>query len=71
MKYGVYTIHMSKITGATPLKLLHILFDPVLLKRMDDFRFKNRIEGRSEAIRWLAKAALDQKLTPKALEKGD
>jgi metal-responsive CopG/Arc/MetJ family transcriptional regulator len=53
-----------------PLKLIYILFDPALLKRVGDFCFENRIESRSEAVRWLMKAALDQKLTPKTAEKG-
>jgi len=31
---------------------------PDLLKRVDDFRFENRFESRSEAIRWLLDFAL-------------
>jgi len=34
------------------------------LKRLEDFRFKHRFESRSEAARWLMKAALDAKLAP-------
>jgi metal-responsive CopG/Arc/MetJ family transcriptional regulator len=44
---------------------VNVLFDEKLLSRVDDFRFKNRVASRTEAIRWLIKAALDQKLTPK------
>ncbi len=44
---------------------VNVLFDEKLLSRVDDFRFRNRIASRTEAIRWLIKAALDQKLTPK------
>ena len=39
-------------------------FDPPLLKRLDDFRFKYRFESRTAAARWLLKLALDQKPAP-------
>jgi metal-responsive CopG/Arc/MetJ family transcriptional regulator len=42
-----------------------VLFDVKLLSRVDDFRFKQRFASRTEAIRWLIKAALDAKLTLK------
>lgn len=45
--------------------LLHILVDGTLLKRLDDFRFKNRFQSRTEAVRWLLDAALKAKLAPK------
>jgi metal-responsive CopG/Arc/MetJ family transcriptional regulator len=35
-----------------------ITMDPDLLERVDDFRFGNRINSRSEAIRRLIKEAL-------------
>jgi metal-responsive CopG/Arc/MetJ family transcriptional regulator len=44
---------------------LHFVIDPTLLKRVEEFRFKHRFESRSEAARWLMKAALDAKLAPK------
>ena len=44
---------------------VNVLFDDKLLSRVDDFRFKHRFASRTEAIRWLLKAALDQKLAPK------
>ncbi len=46
-------------------RYVNVLLDEKLLSRVDDFRFKQRIASRTEAIRWLIKAALDQKLTPK------
>jgi metal-responsive CopG/Arc/MetJ family transcriptional regulator len=46
-------------------QLVHMRLDRALLKRLDDFRFKHRFESRSEAARWLMKAALDAKMTPK------
>jgi metal-responsive CopG/Arc/MetJ family transcriptional regulator len=46
-------------------QMIHMRFDAPLLKRMDDFRFKNRFESRSDAARWLLKFALDQKPVPK------
>ena len=49
-----------------PVKqFVNIAFDEKLLSRVDDFRFKNRFASRTEAIRWLIKAALDAKLAPK------
>jgi metal-responsive CopG/Arc/MetJ family transcriptional regulator len=46
-------------------QLVHLRLDQALLKRLDDFRFRQRFESRSEAARWLMKAALEAKLTPK------
>jgi hypothetical protein len=43
---------------------LHFLIDPELLKRVDDFRFKNRFDSRAAAIKWLLEWALDQKPKP-------
>ena len=48
-----------------PGKYVNVLFDEKLLLRVDDFRFRNRFASRTEAIRWLIKAALDAKLAPK------
>jgi metal-responsive CopG/Arc/MetJ family transcriptional regulator len=42
-----------------------VRFDERLLTRVDDFRFKQRFVSRTEAIRWLIKAALDAKLVPR------
>jgi metal-responsive CopG/Arc/MetJ family transcriptional regulator len=39
---------------------VHMLLDRSLLKRLDDFRFKNRFDSRTEAIRWLLEWALKQ-----------
>ncbi len=41
--------------------LLNFLVEPELLKRVDDFRFKNRFDSRAAAIKWLLDWALDQK----------
>lgn len=41
--------------------LLNFLIEPELLKRVDDFRFKNRFDSRAAAIKWLLAWALDQK----------
>jgi metal-responsive CopG/Arc/MetJ family transcriptional regulator len=47
------------------VQMVHMRVDQSLLKRLDDFRFKRRFGSRSEAARWLMKAALDAKLAPK------
>ncbi len=44
---------------------VNVLFDPEMLKRIDDFRFTNRLPSRTEAIRTLIKMGLDKKLAPK------
>ena len=38
--------------------------DPDLLKRIDDFRYENRIPSRSEAIRQLIEEGLSSKASP-------
>jgi hypothetical protein len=45
--------------------LLNFVIDPELLKRIDDFRYKNRFPSRAAAIKWLLDWALGQKPTPK------
>jgi len=46
-------------------QFISIAFDGKFLARIDDFRFKGRFASRTEAIRWLIKAALEAKLAPK------
>ena len=50
---------------STDKPVLNFVIEPDLLKRVDDFRFKNRFDSRAAAIKWLLKAALDAKLAPK------
>ncbi len=47
--------------------VISVVFPEVLLKRIDDFRFDNRFNNRSEAIRHLVEKALKEyeKQTPK------
>jgi hypothetical protein len=48
-------------------RMVHMRLEEALLKRLDDFRFKQRFESRTEAARWLLDWALNQKPTvPKA-----
>jgi hypothetical protein len=46
---------------ATNKPFLSFVVDPILLKRLDDFRYKNRFPTRAAAIKWLLAWALDQK----------
>jgi metal-responsive CopG/Arc/MetJ family transcriptional regulator len=46
-------------------KMVHMRLNQLLLKRLEDFRFRHRFASRSAAARWLMKAALEAKLTPK------
>jgi len=48
------------------LPILNFVIEPELLKRVDDFRFKNRFPTRAAAVKWLLNAAITAKLTPKA-----
>ena len=43
---------------------LAFVIDPKLLKRVDDFRFKNRFPSRAAAVKWLLAFGLDQKPKP-------
>jgi hypothetical protein len=45
--------------------LLNFVIEPDLLKRIDDFRFKQRFQTRAAAIKWLLDWALNQKPVPK------
>jgi hypothetical protein len=45
----------------TDKPLLNFVIEPDLLKRVDDFRYKNRFPTRAAAIKWLLGWALDQK----------
>jgi len=45
---------------------LNFLIEPELLKRIDDWRFKNRFPTRASAIKWLLDYALRQKPVPEA-----
>jgi hypothetical protein len=51
---------------ASDKPFLSFLVDDALLKRLDDFRFKNRFPTRAAAIKWLLEWALDQKPRPEA-----
>lgn len=44
---------------------LNFVIEPDLLKRVDDFRFKQRFATRAAAVKWLLDAALKAKLAPK------
>jgi hypothetical protein len=46
--------------------LLNFVIEPDLLKRIDDFRFKQRFQTRAAAIKWLLDWALSQNPVPKA-----
>jgi metal-responsive CopG/Arc/MetJ family transcriptional regulator len=46
------------------MRYVNVLLEERLIDLVDDFRFKNRLPSRTEAIRWLIRAALDAKLAP-------
>jgi len=49
----------------TEKPILNFVADEVLIKRIDNYRFENRINSRSEAIRQLIEAGLSASKTPK------
>jgi metal-responsive CopG/Arc/MetJ family transcriptional regulator len=57
---------LYEITMPTDKQKILITLNDLLLTRIDDFRFENRINSRSEAIRQLLEEALSaQKSKPK------
>ena len=54
----------EKPNANAKLQMVHMRFDPELLKRVEDFQLANRFETRTETERWLIHAALDKKLKP-------
>ena len=66
MRYIVNTFYLVYIYYMAEKPLLNFLVEPELLKRLDDFRYKNRFPSRAAAIKWLLTWALDQKPKPAA-----
>ena len=62
--WDLRTLRLPKLVDLTPIL---ITFDEQLLKRVDDFRFENRINTSSEAIRRLIDEGL-KKYEKKAKE---
>jgi hypothetical protein len=50
---------------ASEKPLLNFVIEPELLKRLDDFRYKQRFPTRAAAIKWLLDWALEQKPAPR------
>ena len=48
--------------------MLHMLIDPALLKRVDDFLLRRNSPRELKPMRWLLDAALKAKLAPKETE---
>jgi hypothetical protein len=48
----------------TQKPLISLVIEEDLLKRIEDFRFKNRFQSRAAAMKWLMTWALDQKPKP-------
>jgi len=55
----------TRLRMGTEKPFLHFNVEPELLKKLDDFRFKQRFDSRAAAIKWLLDAALKAKLAPK------
>lgn len=56
---------MLVLAMASEKPLLNFVIGPDLLKRIDDFRYKQRFPTRAAAIKWLLEFALNQKPTVK------
>lgn len=56
---------LDRLNGVPSSKpFVHVILEPELLERIDDFRYAMRIPSRNAAIRWLLAAALDQNPIP-------
>ena len=53
--------YMLRSGMADKAQPVHMLFDQELLSRIDDFRFAQRFESRTAAIKWLLNWALSKK----------
>jgi hypothetical protein len=53
---------MTKATDET--QMVHLRLEQSLLKRLEDFRFRQRFPTRSAAIKWLLEWALSRKPVP-------
>jgi len=49
------------VAMASEKPLLNFVIEPDLLKKIDDFRYKQRFPTRAAAIKWLLEYALNQK----------
>ena len=56
---------MAEPTSTETSKYVNVLLDEGLLAAIDEFRFDNRFESRTAAMRWLLQAGIDLKLAPK------
>lgn len=44
--------------------LIHMIMEPELIDKIDDFRFEHRFASRAAAMKWLIKYALEQEPKP-------
>lgn len=49
----------------TPSQFIHLRLKKELVEKIDEFRFTQRFESRTEAIHWLLEHALSQNPKPK------
>ncbi len=49
----------------TPSQFIHLRLKKELVEKLDEFRFTQRFESRTEAIHWLLEFALNQNPKPK------
>jgi len=59
---------MEKNETADKARYIPVLFPETLVERIDDYRFRNRLPSRAEAIRALIQAALRGKKSAKPRE---
>ncbi len=57
--YFLWVILVVAMASEKPL--LNFVIEPDLLKKIDDFRYKQRFPTRAAAIKWLLEYALNQK----------
>jgi hypothetical protein len=66
LPYTTCTAYTARMQSTKPM--LHLVIDPDLLHRLDDFRFEKRFQSRAAAIVWLLAHALDEQPQPLVAE---
>lgn len=51
-------------TKRTDKPILNFIVDPVMLRRIDDYRYRNRFPTRAAAVKWLIEYAIKQNPRP-------
>ena len=68
VKYIKHLLYIVGMVEKSPAQFIHLRLKKDLLEKLDEFRFTQRFESRTEAIHWLLQFALGQNPTRKVSE---